>query len=57
MTTEWDLINSLEKSKNMRVAILFQIYQVSSQGQIITTLQPKEELELALQFQSTFYSL
>lgn len=38
MTMEWDHSNCLEESKNMRVAILFQIHKGSSQGQIITPL-------------------
>lgn len=63
MTMEWDLINALEKSKNMRVSILFQIVKSLLKVRLLQLSYikrpTKEELELenTLQFQSNFYHL
>lgn len=56
MTVEWDLFNPLVKSKNMRVAILVQIYKAPSQGQFITLLLYQQKFELAntLELKSIF---
>lgn len=36
MTTEWDPVNLLVESKNMKVAVVFQIHKTPSEGQFIT---------------------
>lgn len=38
MTTEGDPVNLLVESKNMKVAVVFQIYKTPSEGQFITPL-------------------
>lgn len=57
---ERDHIKSLEKCKNMREAIFFQIQSLFSWSDYYTSPTPtKEDLELenTLQLQSNFYSL